>query len=215
MEVDSPIRQYMITDLVGDVVGVVNALGADEAMVVGHDWGAPVAWCSALTRPDIFRAVVGLSVPFLPPTGELPDGWTVNDFMRSAAGDEREYYRLFFQEPGEAETDLQFYVDEITRSGFRGGLNWSLLEGAGHWIQQERPAEVNEMLVTFLQGLYSQPFAPQLHHPQHVVRDARYARPMFRHRSRTPRTLRPLSGAQYRSAHTLSETSQTRITADH
>ncbi len=75
-------------------------------MVVGHDWGAPVAWYSALTRPDIFRAVGALSVPFLPPTGELPDGVTVNDFMRLAAGEGREYYRLFFQEPGVAEADL-------------------------------------------------------------------------------------------------------------
>jgi epoxide hydrolase A/B len=39
---------YSMSDLVGDAVGVVAALGADEAVVVGHDWGAPVAWYSAL-----------------------------------------------------------------------------------------------------------------------------------------------------------------------
>ena len=50
--------------MVGDLVGLVAALGQRQAVVVGHDWGAPVAWNAALWRPDIFRAVAGLSVPF-------------------------------------------------------------------------------------------------------------------------------------------------------
>ncbi len=256
------IDAYSINHLIGDVVGLVRGLGAEDAIVVGHDWGAPVAWYSALTRPDVFRAVVGMSVPFAPPTGALPDGVTVNDVMRATAGPDRDYYRLYFQEPGVAETefeadprhtmravlcsisgeasdglpgwdgffpagqrladqftapeslpawltedDLDVYTEEITRSGFRGGLNWyrninripgclapwagdapkqpslyvggsadmiagntpeaiagmeavlgdlrglHLWEGAGHWIQQERPAETNAALLEFLSGL--------------------------------------------------------------
>lgn len=54
---------YSIFDTVGDVVGLVQALGETKAIVVGHDWGAPVAWHAALFRPDIFTAVAGLSVP--------------------------------------------------------------------------------------------------------------------------------------------------------
>src|SRR5438067_2771735 len=50
-----PIDAYHILNLVADVVGLVHALGRDEAIIVGHDWGAPVAWMSALLRPDIFR----------------------------------------------------------------------------------------------------------------------------------------------------------------
>jgi pimeloyl-ACP methyl ester carboxylesterase len=57
---------YSILHLVGDMVDLVRALGDTECVVVGHDWGAPVAWHCALTRPDLFRAVVGLSVPFQP-----------------------------------------------------------------------------------------------------------------------------------------------------
>ena len=58
------IDQYTLFHLVGDMVGVLDALGAPQAVVVGHDWGAPVAWHCALLRPDRFRAVAGLSVPF-------------------------------------------------------------------------------------------------------------------------------------------------------
>ncbi|MEM7337355.1 MAG: alpha/beta hydrolase [Actinomycetota bacterium] len=264
---DAPqnINAYSITHLIGDVVGVVNGLDADEAVIVGHDWGAPVAWYAGLVRPDMFRAVAGMSVPYGGPTGGLPDGVTVNDLMRMGAGEGRDYYRLYFQEPGVAEAELEadarrsmlgvlysisgdavangdiaepfdghfpagerfvdqlvvpaelpswlsdadlgFYAEEISRTGFRGGLNWyrninripgalapwvgttlnqptmyvggstdliagntpeaigamqatlgdlrscTVIEGAGHWIQQERSAEVNELLVAFLRGL--------------------------------------------------------------
>jgi pimeloyl-ACP methyl ester carboxylesterase len=57
---------YSILNLVGDMVDLVRALGETECVVVGHDWGAPVAWHCALMRPDMFRAVAGLSVPFQP-----------------------------------------------------------------------------------------------------------------------------------------------------
>lgn len=224
-----------------------------------------MAWFSALMRPDLFRAVAALSVPYIAPIPGLPEGLTMNDLMRAAAGEGRDYYRLYFQEPGVAEaeleadiarsvraflysisgdvvadgvhsggwdgffpagerfidqlpvpdklpgwlseTDVAFYAGELTKSGFRGGLNWyrcinafptalapfagstvrqsalylggeldliagntpeaiagmqaalpnlrgcHILPAAGHWLQQERPTEVNDALVGFLQGL--------------------------------------------------------------
>jgi pimeloyl-ACP methyl ester carboxylesterase len=54
------IEKYTLFHLVGDMVGVVSALGENKAVIVGHDWGAPVAWHAALFRPDIFRGVAGL-----------------------------------------------------------------------------------------------------------------------------------------------------------
>ncbi len=57
------IADYTIFDLVGDVVDLVRVLGERQAIVVGHDWGANVAWHAALFRPDVFSAVAGLSVP--------------------------------------------------------------------------------------------------------------------------------------------------------
>jgi pimeloyl-ACP methyl ester carboxylesterase len=53
---------------VSDNLGVVEALAgrAAPAIIIGHDWGAPIACCSALLRPDIFTAVAMLSVPYSP-----------------------------------------------------------------------------------------------------------------------------------------------------
>src|ERR1700743_3584409 len=55
-----------ILNIVGDMVARVRALGETQAVIVGHDWGAPIAWHAALLRPDRFRAVAGLSVPYRP-----------------------------------------------------------------------------------------------------------------------------------------------------
>ena len=57
---------YSVLHLAGDIVGLVNALKERSAAIVGHDWGAPVAWYSAQLRPDLFRAIGLLSVPYIP-----------------------------------------------------------------------------------------------------------------------------------------------------
>src|SRR5438874_7438495 len=59
-------QQYTQLHLVGDVIGLLDALGEAQAVVVGHDWGAPVAWNTALLRPDRIRGVAALSVPYRP-----------------------------------------------------------------------------------------------------------------------------------------------------
>jgi pimeloyl-ACP methyl ester carboxylesterase len=95
-----PIDQYTIFHLVGDLVGLLDALEAPTAVIVGHDWGATVAWQAARLRPDRFRAVVALSVPYRPrgkvaPTSVMP---------RTA---DEQFYQLYFQEPGLAEAELE------------------------------------------------------------------------------------------------------------
>jgi len=96
-----PIEAYSMFHLVGDMVGLLDAIGVQEATIVGHDWGSMVAWNAALMRPDRFRAVVGMSVPFTPrppaPTTRL---------LKAIAGD-RFMYMLYFQEPGKAERELE------------------------------------------------------------------------------------------------------------
>ncbi|PYR33723.1 MAG: epoxide hydrolase [Acidobacteria bacterium] len=233
-----PIEKYSMLHLTGDIVGLLDALGEETAVIVGHDWGAPLAWNCALMRPDRFRAVVGMSVPYLP---RGPVSMTVA--LRQAAGEN--FYILYFQEPGKAErqlerdvrdtmrrilyaasgdatqadrwrpvvptggglldamgapsklprwltqADLDFYTSvtwELTAAytgakvtqaamfiagredavlGFPGmdmilasfphtlpNLRRSLIiEGAGHWIQQERPDQVNAALIEFLRAL--------------------------------------------------------------
>jgi len=94
------IDAYTLLHLVGDIVGLLDALGAPTAVVVGHDWGAPVAWHAALLRPDRFRAVIGLSVPFIPRRASRP----TTTMPRT---DDAIFYQLYFQEPGLAEAELE------------------------------------------------------------------------------------------------------------
>src|SRR5438132_11869858 len=100
-QTDQPeaIEAYSLLHLVGDVVGLLEALGVATAVVVGHDWGAPVAWHAALLRPDRFRAVIGLSVPFIPRRATRP----TTTMPRT---DDAIFYQLYFQEPGVAEAEL-------------------------------------------------------------------------------------------------------------
>jgi pimeloyl-ACP methyl ester carboxylesterase len=257
---DKPERteDHTILHLVGDMVDLVRASGRSTCTVVGHDWGAPVAWHCALMRPDLFTAVAGLSVPFQPrraggpPTpamaalarragkGELymnqfqaPDAHRIFE-TDVAAGLRKGFYSYDgatpterqstgFIAPGhdflsEAPDDATLppwmsqahfaeYVSAFRAGGFKGpidwyrclDLNWSLtaflqgqtirqpamfmvgerdpvrhyagqheaglkdwltdlrsqtvLPGAGHWLQQERPDAVNAALIGFLKSL--------------------------------------------------------------
>lgn len=252
------IDAYAITDLVGDMVALVAALGEARAAIVGHDWGAMVAWSCALMRPDLFQAVAALSVPFRARHPTSPP----LELLRADGRDN--FYWFYFNREGvpEAEferdipaamrrvlvygsgdapagralglmvapgggfldgsddpatlpawlsaADIEVYAAAFGKSGFRGGFNWYrnldrnwvltapfqgakvqppalfvagtrdgviaskmgrkhleqmddhvprlraklLIEGAGHWIQQERPAEVNAALLRFLAADY-------------------------------------------------------------
>jgi pimeloyl-ACP methyl ester carboxylesterase len=94
------IDQYTMLHLVGDMVGLVDALGVDRAVIAGHDWGAPVAWHAALLRPDRFRAVIGLSVPHRPRSRSVPTSVMPRR-------DDAVFYQLYFQKPGVAEAELE------------------------------------------------------------------------------------------------------------
>lgn len=94
------VAAYTILHLVGDVVGLITGLGENRAVVVGHDWGASVAWHTALMRPDLVRGVAGLSVPYLQRTSRPPI-----ELMRETIGEG--YYVVYFQRPGVAEAELE------------------------------------------------------------------------------------------------------------
>ena len=103
-----PIDQYTLLHMIGDMVGLLDALGVDQAVIAGHDWGAPVAWHAALLRPDRFRGVIGLSVPYRPrghvrPTTVMPQT------------DDAVFYQLYFQTLGVAEAELEQDVRQAIR----------------------------------------------------------------------------------------------------
>jgi pimeloyl-ACP methyl ester carboxylesterase len=153
---DAPgeVEAYSSAELAGDVVGLLDHAGVDAGVVIGHDWGADVAWKTAWLHPGRVRAVAGLSVPFVPRAPAPPIS-----ILREHLG--RDFYMVWFQEPGVAEAalerdvrrtlcttrvwgpewatqddddpprpdwlsedDLRVYVDAFTATGFRGGLSY-------------------------------------------------------------------------------------------
>ena len=251
------IEDYALEKIVGDLVGLKTALSPDRpAILIGHDWGAPIVWNTALTNPEHFRAVAGLSVPF----AGVPQRPFTEVFHQHFTSQGKFFYQEYFQEPGVAEAeaekdprdfvqrmmysisgdvppgsywdkpygatfleglpdpapvpwltedDLDFYEAEFRASGFRGPLNryrnherdfeWlqnfkdrrieqpslfiggtrdpatflfgavtdpvalmrmfapkiegHILDGVGHWTQQERPEEVDRLLLDWLKQL--------------------------------------------------------------
>lgn len=115
---------YKILDLVEDNVAVVHALGEQSAVIVGHDWGATIAATSALVRPDVFRAVGLMSVPYAPRGGPKPSG-----IFAQMGGDE-EFYVSYFQEPGRAEAEIEPDVRGWL-AGFYAALSADTMPAAG------------------------------------------------------------------------------------
>ena len=253
-----PVAAYTMKEITADVVGLIDALGEDSAILVGHDWGAPIVWNTSVLHPERVSAVAGLSVPYFQ-RGEVPplDAW-------AAAYKDRFFYMNYFQDEGVAEAeleadvrrslkllyyaasgdsspeeaaawgnkpadgrmldglaepeslpgwlteaDLDYFAAQFEAGGFRGPLNryraqnvdWeqlpqmadatvdqpscfiagtrdlvrylvpgfdlfaapgafctdfrgaTLIEGEGHWVQQEAPEAVNAALLAFLAGL--------------------------------------------------------------
>ncbi len=245
------VADYDITHLTGDLVGLLDDIGAERAVVIGHDWGSMVAWQTALLHPERVAGVCGMSVAFSPRLPARPTQVWHQVFTGKF------FYILYFQEPGTADAELgadpartmrrmlcgtrtdkggsidqnaddgsgfvdrfpepaalpdwlsqdelDFYVAEFSRTGFTGGLNWYrnfdrnweltpqldgakvgvpsffiggaldpvlrmvpperqqgwladhrgdvIIDDAGHWVQQEKPAETNEALLGFLRGI--------------------------------------------------------------
>ncbi len=247
------VSDYTILHLTGDVIALMDALGEQRAVVAGHDWGAPVAWHTALLRPDRVRGVIGLSVPYRPRGSRAPVA-----AMRAAIGEG--FYMVYFQRSGVADAelgrdpratfrrllssasgdgppgapvvppgggfldicpepdalpawltsqDIDAYAADYAEAGFTGPLNWYrnldrnweltgawhhapvtvpalyvagerdlvvnfpgaremiprlrdvvpqlrepvLLDGCGHWTQQERPDEVSSAMISFISDL--------------------------------------------------------------
>jgi pimeloyl-ACP methyl ester carboxylesterase len=248
------VEDYDIEHLTGDLLGLLDHIGQEKAVFVGHDWGSMVVWSLAQVFPERVAGVVGMSVPFVPRPAAPPIG-----LMRNLIGDGF-FYILYFQEPGVADAELggdpartmrrmlaglqmtpdaapdpatmfvndgrgfvdrirepdglpdwltqdelDHYIAEFRRTGFTGGINWYrnldrnwertellagaklevpslfiggsldpvllmtppdatvdwltdhrgtvLVEGAGHWVQQEQPDEVNAALLEFLRTI--------------------------------------------------------------
>jgi pimeloyl-ACP methyl ester carboxylesterase len=108
-----PVEQYTILHDIGDVVGLVEALGEKQAVIAGHDVGATIAWQTAVLRPDRFRAVIALGVPFRP----RGFGGTVAPTTVMPRNEKAVFYQLWLQTP-EAEAALGRDIRRTFRSQF-------------------------------------------------------------------------------------------------
>ena len=115
-ETDAPaaIEAYSIHHLVGDLTGLLDGLGLDQAVVVGHDWGGLVAWQMALLASHRVAGVVGVNTPFFPRLPLPPLA------MMRAAAQGSFHYIVYFQEPGVAEAELQRDVRRTLRGFYQG-----------------------------------------------------------------------------------------------
>ncbi|MEM7332795.1 MAG: alpha/beta hydrolase [Chloroflexota bacterium] len=257
---DAPreVEAYSMRVLANDVVHIIESLGYDEAILIGHDWGAPIVWHTALLHPNRVRAVIGMSMPYTglggaPPTqlfqAAYPNRFFYILYFQKLNLPEAEFekdvrdalVKIYFSNCGEttkearqamrartpesgyldgliapdpfpewlSPEDLEQYVLAYEKSGFHGGMNryrnmdsdWYELQhlagkkieqpalflageydsvlrftpglnlmdfidqfyadlrgkivipGAGHWVQQEKPNEVNENLLAFLRDV--------------------------------------------------------------
>ncbi|MHB8437441.1 MAG: alpha/beta fold hydrolase, partial [Acidimicrobiales bacterium] len=96
------LEEYRILRYVADNVAIAAHLGAQQVVIVGHDWGAPIAWASVLLRPDLFDAVALLSVPYSPPSSRGP-----TEAFARLVGPSNEFYMNYFQEQGRAEAEVE------------------------------------------------------------------------------------------------------------
>ncbi|KQV15834.1 MULTISPECIES: alpha/beta fold hydrolase [unclassified Kitasatospora] len=109
------VEQYSQLHLAGDITGLLDALGEEQAVLVGHDWGSPVAWNTALLRPDRVRGVVALGLPYLPrgPVSALAG-------LTQALGPG--FYMNYLQQPGVADAELARDAREGVLRFFRWGF---------------------------------------------------------------------------------------------
>ncbi|MEX0750927.1 MAG: alpha/beta hydrolase [Dehalococcoidia bacterium] len=134
----APIEAYSMKNMTADAVGVLDALGEQTAVVVGHDWGSPIACNSAVLYPERFRAVIGMSVPYFPRSPAPP-----TQLFKQAFGDTF-FYILYFQDPGVAEAELEADVHRSI-TGF--------LYAASGDAPQERTNWIKPQTAKFLDGM--------------------------------------------------------------
>ncbi|KAL6893754.1 hypothetical protein ACP4OV_007852 [Aristida adscensionis] len=144
---------YTIFHIVGDLVALLDALRLRQVFVVGHDWGAIVSWNLCLLRPDRVRALVNLSVAFMP----RRPGVKPVEYFRLAYGDD--YYVCRFQEPGvEAEfssLDLNRFFKMALIGQTRGSSAMSLQKMRANNKEITLPSWVSEEDISYLASVYA------------------------------------------------------------
>jgi pimeloyl-ACP methyl ester carboxylesterase len=120
------IEAYRMVLHVADNVALAGHLGAERVVVVGHDWGSPIASSSALLRPDLFDAVALLSVPYNPPPRRRP-----TEAFAEMVGPEHDFYINYFQEAGKVEDESEQDLRRWLAAFYYGAAYEGASSGAG------------------------------------------------------------------------------------
>jgi len=115
------VAAYDMRHLTGDLVGLLDALGIERAVFVGHDWGGLIVWMMPLLHPTRTAGVVGVNTPYLPRAPMPPVA-----LMRAAFGDN--HYIVHFQAPGVADAALARDVPRVFRQLVRRGVQMAKIE---------------------------------------------------------------------------------------
>lgn len=135
------VSAYSMQELTGDVAGVAEALApGGKAILIGHDWGAPIVWNTALTRPDVISAVAGLSVPY---TG-VPQRPFTEIFTELFTSKGHFFYQAWFQDVGPPEAEAEADVRDFLRK-FYYGIAGEAPDGS--WPQKAHGASMLEGMV--------------------------------------------------------------------
>lgn len=102
------VAAYTAFDSVGDIIGLLDALAIEDAVVVGNDWGATIAWLAARLRPDRIRGIAAIGVPYMEPAPVPPSGF----FPKT---DDALFYTLYFQQQGVAEAEFEADIELTLR----------------------------------------------------------------------------------------------------
>ncbi|HEY6417519.1 MAG TPA: alpha/beta hydrolase [Candidatus Binataceae bacterium] len=114
-----PIEAYTQKKIVGDIIGMLDALGIGRCTIIGHDWGGFVAWNAAMMAPDSIERVIGVNTPFLARAPMRP-----TELMRAMAAGNF-HYVLYFQQPGVAEAELERDVARSLRGFYQDPANFA------------------------------------------------------------------------------------------
>ncbi|WP_296598569.1 alpha/beta hydrolase [Phenylobacterium sp.] len=135
------VAAYSMQELTGDVAGVAEALApGGKAILIGHDWGAPIVWNTALTRPDVISAVAGLSVPY---TG-VPTRPFTEIFTEAFTSKGHFFYQAWFQDVGPPEAEAEADVRDFLRK-FYFGISGDAPDGT--WPVKKHGATLLEGMV--------------------------------------------------------------------
>ena len=136
-----PIEAYTLREIAADVAGVIEALGEESAILIGHDWGAPICWATTIVHQARVRAVIGMSVPHL----GRPSRPLTEIYAKQYA--DQFFYQNYFLTPGIAERELEADIAATLRKTYYASSGNCSSEERGFMSNKPKDATFLERLV--------------------------------------------------------------------